>query len=46
MFGWFKHVLGIRRFSLSGLAAAEPEWNPICLAVNLKRMHVLGCKVA
>jgi IS5 family transposase len=43
VFGWIKQVLGFRRFSLRGLEATKAEWNLICLAVNLKRMHRLGC---
>lgn len=37
--GWIKEVLGFRRFSLRGLAKARGEWNVVCLAVNLKRLH-------
>ena len=39
--GWIKHVLGFRRFSLRGLAKARCEWNLVCLAINVKRLHVL-----
>jgi hypothetical protein len=39
--GWIKEVLGFRRFSLRGLAKARGEWNVVCLAVNLKRLHRL-----
>ncbi|HEX7034158.1 MAG TPA: transposase, partial [Pseudomonadales bacterium] len=38
--------LGFRRFSLRGLAAAKAEWNLVCLAVNLKRLHAVGWKPA
>lgn len=41
VFGWIKHVLGFRRFSMRGLDAARAEWNLVCLAINLKRMHAL-----
>lgn len=41
VFGWIKHVLGFKRFSLRGLLKVAAEWNLVCLAVNLKRMHVL-----
>ena len=34
-----KEVLGFRRFSLRGVAKARGEWNVVCLAVNLKRLH-------
>lgn len=37
--GWIKEVLGFRRFSLRGEAKARGEWNVVCLAVNLKRLH-------
>ena len=39
--GWIKHVLGFRRFSLRGLAKARGEWDLVCLALNVKRLHVL-----
>ena len=39
--GWIKHVLGFRRFSLRGLAKVRGEWVLVCLALNVKRLHVL-----
>ena len=42
VFGIIKEVMGFRRFSLRGLAATEGEWNLVCMAWNLKRMHVLS----
>jgi len=39
VFGWVKHVLGFRRFSLRGLDKAQNEWALVCLALNLKRMN-------
>jgi transposase len=39
--GIIKAVLGFRQFSLRGLAAVDGEWTLVCLAFNLKRMHVL-----
>jgi transposase len=39
--GIIKEVLGFRQFSLRGLTAAAGEWCLVCLAFNLKRMHVL-----
>ena len=39
--GWIKHVLGFRRFSLRGLANVRAEWVLVCLALNVKRLHVL-----
>jgi transposase len=37
--GWIKEVLGFRRFSVRGVAKARGEWNLVCLAVNVKRLH-------
>ena len=42
VFGWIKEVLGFRRFSVRGEVKARGEWNVVCLAVNLKRLHRLG----
>ena len=39
--GLIKAVLGLRQFSLRGLTAAAGEWCLVCLAVKLKRLHVL-----
>ena len=39
--GIIKEVLGFRQFSLRGLMAAAGEWCLVCLAFNLKRLHVL-----
>ena len=39
--GIIKEVLGFRQFSLRGLQAAAGEWCLVCLAFNLKRMHIL-----
>jgi transposase len=39
--GIIKEILGFRQFSLRGLAAAAGEWGLVCLAFNLKRLHVL-----
>jgi transposase len=39
--GIIKEILGFRQFSLRGLAAATGEWCLVCLAFNLKRLHVL-----
>ena len=40
-YGWIKHVLGFRRFSLRGLAKVRGEWDLVCLAVNATRLHLL-----
>ena len=39
--GLIKEVLGFRQFSLRGLPAAAGEWCLVCLAFNLKRLHIL-----
>ena len=39
--GIVKEILGFRQFSLRGLKAAAGEWSLVCLAFNLKRMHIL-----
>jgi len=39
--GIIKEALGFRRFSLRGQEAAAGEWCLVCLAYNLKRLHVL-----
>ncbi|MBE0617240.1 MAG: IS1182 family transposase [Proteobacteria bacterium] len=41
-FGVIKAVMGCRQFLLRGLEAASGEWNLVCLAWNLKRLHVLA----
>ena len=41
-FGWIKHVLGFRRFSLRGHQKVKAEWQLVCAALNLKRMAVLS----
>lgn len=41
VFGWVKHVIGFRGFSLRGHAAASAEWDLMCLALNLRRMNAL-----
>jgi len=42
--GIIKEILGFRQFSLRGLLAAAGEWTLVCLAYNLKRLHVLEDK--
>jgi transposase len=41
-FGWIKHVLGFRRFSLRGLKKVQGEWQLVCAALNLKRIAALS----
>jgi len=40
--GIIKEILGFRQFSLRGLPAAAGEWNLVCLAYNLKRLHTIA----
>jgi transposase len=42
VFGIIKSVLGFRQFLLRGLAKVELEWQLVCLAYNLKRLHRMG----
>jgi len=39
--GIIKEVLGFRQFSLRGLKKVAGEWCLVCLAFNLKRLHIL-----
>jgi len=39
--GIIKETIGFRQFSLRGLEATAGEWSLMCLAFNLKRLHVL-----
>jgi hypothetical protein len=36
-----KRVLGFEQFSLRGLQKVTLEWNLVCVAYNLKRLHKL-----
>lgn len=40
-FGIIKQAMGFRQFLLRGLKKVSGEWNLVCLACNLKRMHRL-----
>jgi len=42
VFGILKAVLGFRQFLLRGMRKVSGEWNLVCLAYNLKRLHRLG----
>ena len=42
VFGIIKSVLGFRQFLLRGLQKVELEWQLVCLAYNLKRLHRMG----
>ena len=39
LFGIIKHVIGFRQFMLRGFEEAKGEWNLMCIAYNLKRLH-------
>jgi transposase len=39
--GIIKEIMGFRQFSLRGLKKVAGEWCLVCLAFNLKRMHIL-----
>ncbi len=41
VFGVIKAVMGFRSFLLRGYEAAQGEWSLVCMAFNLKRLHVL-----
>ena len=42
IFGIIKHVMGFRQFMLRGFEKSKGEWNLICLAYNLKRLHTIS----
>ncbi|MFN7196489.1 MAG: transposase, partial [Hylemonella sp.] len=42
--GWIKNVLGFRQFGLRGLHRVQAEWKLVCMALNLRRMAVLGAR--
>ena len=39
--GIIKAVMGFRQFLLRGLESVNGEWNLVCIAYNLKRLHAL-----
>ena len=41
VFGVIKAVMGFRQFLLRGLESVRGEWTLVCMAWNLKRLHVL-----
>jgi transposase len=41
VFGWIKHIIGFRQFSLRGVTKVTGEWNLVCLAVNVRRLWAL-----
>jgi transposase len=42
VFGIIKAVMGFDRFMLRGFEAVQGEWNLVCIAWNIKRLHVLA----
>ena len=42
VFGIIKAVMGFRSFLLRGFEAIEGEWNLVCMAYNIKRLHALA----
>jgi transposase len=42
VFGIIKSVMGFRSFLLRGFEAVQGEWDLICIAWNIKRLHVLA----
>ena len=41
VFGWIKHIMGFRQFSLRGLTKVKGEWSLVCLALNVRRLWAL-----
>ena len=41
LFGVIKYVMGFRQFMLRGFEKVKGEWNLVCLAYNLKRLHTI-----
>ena len=41
-FGIIKAVMGFRQFLMRGLDQIAGEWNLVCMAYNIKRLHVLS----
>ena len=42
VFGIIKHVMGFRQFMLRGFEKAQGEWDLVCIAYNLKRLHKIS----
>jgi transposase len=42
VFGIIKSAMGFRQFLLRGLEKVSLEWELVCLAYNLKRLHLMG----
>ena len=39
--GWIKRIMGFRQFGMRGLHPVQGEWDLVCLALNVKRLHRL-----
>jgi hypothetical protein len=46
VFGIIKPAMGVRRFSLRGLAKVRTEWTLVTLAYNFKRLFHTGADMA
>ena len=44
VFGIIKSVMGFKHFMLRGFEKVSGEWTLVCLAYNLKRMHIMTQK--
>lgn len=42
VFGIIKAIMGFRQFLLRGVESVRGEWDLVCMAWNLKRLHVLA----
>ncbi len=42
VFGIIKSVMGFRQFLLRGLEKVGLEWQLVCVAYNLKRLHIMN----
>ena len=42
VFGIIKAVMGFRQFLLRGMESVRSEWNLVCMAWNIKRLHTLA----
>lgn len=42
VFGIIKSVMGFRTFMMRGFEAAQGEWDLVCIAWNIKRLHILA----
>lgn len=42
VFGIIKAIMGFRKFSLRGVKLVSGEWDLVCIAWNLKRLHTLA----